>query len=79
MSMSNEEIHHRWLASLTATERARYDGYCEGWNRAHEPANCGHARANYKDPKWGSPEYRGEERCEFCAAVAAATETVATK
>ena len=39
------------------------------WNLAHEPAKCGHARANYKDPKWGTPEYDGDEKCEFCVAL----------
>ena len=37
---------------------------------AHESAGCGHARANWKDPKWGTTEYTGEERCEFCYALA---------
>jgi uncharacterized protein YuzE len=36
---------------------------------ATNPAACGHARANWKDPKWGTSEYRGEERCEFCEAL----------
>lgn len=43
----------------------------QGFQLAHEPAECGHARANYKDPKFGTPEYHGEEQCEFCAALAA--------
>jgi hypothetical protein len=51
---------------------AKQGGWEEGWDRAHEPAKCGHARANYKDPKYGTPEYKGEEECEFCAALAAA-------
>lgn len=38
----------------------------EVWDAAHEAAPCGHARANYKDPKYGTPEYKGEERCEVC-------------
>ena len=42
-----------------------------GWDRAHESATCGHARANYRDPQWGTPEYAGNERCEFCDAVSA--------
>lgn len=41
-----------------------------GWDLAHEPAKCGHARANYKDPKYGTPDYQGEEECEFCTALA---------
>ena len=39
------------------------------WSLAHEPAKCGHARANCKDPKFGTPEYEGNEKCEFCAAL----------
>ncbi len=37
-----------------------------GWNLAHEPAKCGHARANYKDPDFGTPDYGGNEKCEVC-------------
>jgi hypothetical protein len=51
---------------------AKQAGWEEGWDRAHEPAKCGHARANYKDPKYGTSKYAGEEECEFCAALAAA-------
>lgn len=47
-------------------------GFRDGWELAHEPAECGHARANWKDPKFGTPDYRGQERCEFCDALAAA-------
>lgn len=39
------------------------------WDTAHEPAKCGHARANWKDPKYGTPEYDGDERCEVCAEI----------
>ena len=39
-------------------------------DRLHAPASCGHARANWKDPKFGTPEYRGEEQCEVCVLVA---------
>ncbi len=41
-----------------------------GWAHAHEPARCGHARGNCKDPNYGTPEYDGDERCEVCALVA---------
>ena len=44
-------------------------GHRDGWDVAHEPAPCGHARANWKDPKYSTPEYEGEERCEFCDAL----------
>ena len=43
-------------------------GYHDGWAAAHAPAKCGHAAANWKDPKFGTPEYDGDERCEICAA-----------
>ena len=49
------------------------DDYTQGWNDAwevaHSPAQCGHARANWKDPKFGTPEYDGDERCEVCSEV----------
>ena len=44
-------------------------GYNGGFEIAHEPAPCGHARGNWKDPVYGTPEYDGDERCEACAAV----------
>ena len=48
-------------ALLAAEQRA--------WDLAHSPAKCGHARANWKDPRYGTPEYQGEERCEVCEQV----------
>jgi len=64
------------IASLTAeVERLRAEVKWriqeakEAWKIAHEPAKCGHARANWKDPKYGTPEYDGDERCEVCAEV----------
>ena len=48
------------------------DAWEDGWSLAHEAARCGHARANWKDPNWGTPEYKGDEKCEACAAVAKA-------
>lgn len=39
------------------------------WRRAHEPAKCGHARVHWRDPKYGTPDYRGEEKCEVCEAL----------
>jgi hypothetical protein len=44
-------------------------GWIDAWNMAHSPAPCGHARANWKDPNFGKPEYQGDERCEICAAL----------
>lgn len=38
------------------------------WSLAHDPAKCGHARANYKDPNYGTPEYHGDEKCDACEA-----------
>lgn len=41
-------------------------GWIHAWELAHDTAGCGHARANWKDPKYGTPEYDGDERCEVC-------------
>lgn len=60
-------------ARLPEDEYSRRLGFEEGWSVAHEPALCGHARANWKDPNFGTPEYDGDERCEFCAALASPT------
>lgn len=48
-------------------------GFEEGWTAAHENAPCGHARANWKDPNFGTPEYAGEEQCEFCTELGVLT------
>ncbi len=56
---------------LGATKAAELKAFDEGFQMAHDPAKCGHARANYKDPAWGTPEYAGNEQCEACAAVQA--------
>ncbi len=52
-------------------------GYRDGWATAHEPASCGHARANWKDPLFGTPQYRGQEKCEICEAAPSKSEAVA--
>lgn len=59
------------ISKVDLTDPVQMTAWEEGWNLAHEPAKCGHARANYKDPNFGTPEYRGDEKCEFCAALAA--------
>jgi hypothetical protein len=51
-------------------EKFKEIGFREGWRLAHEPARCGHARANYKDPKYGTLEYQGDEKCEACSLFA---------
>ncbi len=51
------------------TKETEEKAWEEGWSLAHEPAKCGHARANYKDPKWGTSEYQGDEKCEACAQI----------
>ena len=56
-------------AKLPADEYSYRVGFDEGFTMAHENAPCGHARANLKDPNFGTPEYDGDERCEFCAAL----------
>src|SRR5258708_1887157 len=64
------EAWHEAQAEL-ATLRTQVDTvYAEAWDLAHSPAKCGHARANWKDPKYGTPEYQGDERCEVCALIA---------
>lgn len=46
-------------------------GYMDAWDLLHSTMACGHARANLRDSKWGTPEYSGEEECEVCAALRA--------
>lgn len=47
-----------------------FRAYAESvWDLAHSAAQCGHARANWKDPQFGTKEYMGDERCEACAAL----------
>ena len=59
--------------AIREAESAAYArGFVEAECLDYEPAKCGHARANWKDPNWGTPDYKGEEKCEACAAVAAA-------
>lgn len=55
--------------ALPEVQQAYLKGHRDGSDLAHEPAKCGHARANYKDPSFGTPAYQGNERCEFCEAV----------
>ena len=62
------------IERLLADEREKAAQF--EWNLAHEPAKCGHARANWKDPQWGTPEYKGHEKCEACQAIAAERERV---
>jgi len=57
-------------ARLPEDEYSHRIGFEQGWMASHENAPCGHARANWKDPNYGTPEYDGDERCEFCAALA---------
>ena len=56
-------------AKLPEDEYSYRVGFDEGFTMAHELAGCGHARANWKDPNYGTAEYEGEERCEFCEAL----------
>ena len=58
-----------WLSSLKPDEQSYNNGYNAGWSAAHEPARCGHACGNWKDPKFGTPEYNGDERCEVCEEI----------
>ncbi len=57
------------IAAVEALRKRAYNAYSEGWATAHEPAPCGHARANHKDPEFGTPEYKGNEKCEACTEV----------
>lgn len=57
-------------------EKAKLEGEEFMWNLAHEPARCGHARANWKDPEWGTPAYKGHEKCEACQTIAVERENV---
>jgi hypothetical protein len=64
-----QERSRRFKEQLEAGEteppEAR-DQWYSGWQTAHESAPCGHARANIRDPKFGTWDYQGEERCEMC-------------
>jgi hypothetical protein len=64
-------LHYATETIAAALDREREEAELKGWNLAHEPARCGHARANWKDPAWGTPEYDGDEKCEACTAIAA--------
>ena len=65
------------IAAVEALREKADNAWNEAWDLAHEPARCGHVRANYKDPKFGTPEYKGNEKCEACAEVEALRERVA--
>ena len=43
----------------------------DGFELAHESAKCGHARANYRDPKYirGMSTESDSSKCEFCEAL----------
>jgi hypothetical protein len=62
---------NEWMRSLKPEELSYRNGIIDGFQQAHEPARCGHARGNWKDPKYGTPEYKGDERCEVCELVKA--------
>ena len=68
--LENHIISLEQDAELPEDEYSYRVGFDEGFTMAHEPAGCGHARANWKDPNYGTPEYDGNEQCEFCAAQA---------
>ena len=70
-SLENHIIALEQDARLPEDEYSYRIGFDEGFTMAHEPAGCGHARANWKDPNFGTPEYDGREECEFCSALAA--------
>ena len=57
------------MSDIDLTDPKQRAAWEDGWELAHEPARCGHARANYKDPNYGTADYRGEEKCEFCSGV----------
>jgi hypothetical protein len=59
--------------------KAKLEGEEFMWNLAHEPARCSHARANWKDPEWGTPAYKGKEKCEACQAISAQRDWVAKR
>ena len=67
-------IFTRKLDEVLTAERTKGEEFM--WNLAHEPAKCGHARANWKDPQWGTPAYKGNEKCEACQAIAVERERV---
>lgn len=60
------------IDDIDLTDPKLMEAFEAGWDLAHEPARCGHARANWKDPNYGTPKYKGHEKCEFCAALKAA-------
>ena len=45
-------------------EAMRIEGM--GFEEAHELRPCGHSRGDYRDPKYGTSEYAGDERCVAC-------------
>ena len=61
---------------LPREQQIRNEGFDEAWDICHEASECGHARANRKDPKYGTPEYKGEEKCEFCEKLAKLDELI---
>jgi len=40
-----------------------------GFENAHELRKCGHSVGDYRDPKYGTPEYDGDEECVGCQSV----------
>ncbi len=60
------DICKKWLDSLSPERQAEWIGFGRGWQMAHESAGCGHARANWRDPKYGTLDYDGAEFCEMC-------------
>lgn len=69
LASAREEIA-QWQAAAKSWEEQSGDyrsGFNAGWDMAHESLLCGHARANLRDPKYGTTAYQGEERCEMCA------------
>lgn len=44
--------------------------YNAGFEDAHELRPCGHSRGDFRDPLYGTPEYKGNERCVACDQIA---------
>ena len=59
-----------WQHQADSNPQSWRRGYAAGWAAGHEPAACGHARANRKDPMFGTQEYEGNEHCEVCELIA---------
>ena len=59
-----------WQRQAESNPQSWRHGYAAGWAAGHEPATCGHARANRKDPMFGTQEYEGNEHCEVCELIA---------